>query len=1098
MSNKCTGFGVFLQTGARHARAKWWWLPLFCLLCRPATAQNKTLEEPITLQLPQGNGTELLDKLDAQTNFSFTFSKNAFRELSIGKITWENTALGKALEELKERYGIEYQVVNTTISFRLRQLAPEPAAKDTSVRPKTGRVTGRVVDFENGDPLIGASVSIEEGEASTISDSTGHYELKGLPVGTYTLQVSYVGYASSRIQHLRIGPDATTNFDVKLQVKAAGAGVVVTGIRRKAVANTTDEQLVSEMYHAQTVVSGISNEQIARSLDRDAAEVVKRVPGVNISEDNYVIVRGLNKRYNLTFLNDAMAPATDADSRAFSYDVINSNAIDRIMVYKSPSPDLPGEFSGGLVKIYTKKSQLTRQFDVQLSAQYRSGSSFENLLNYAGSKTDFLGFDDGLRALPEGIPRAATFNHLTDAENARYSSQFRNIYLVDKDYKVGPDLRFNLNYYDAWKIGNKYLKNLTSVAYSNTHEQRISEQNSLYKHHDGQITQGIHSARISVIQSNEIKLSEAFSLELRNFFNINNQRVAVEDYKRLDDYPSSELRHNNLYYVENMLYSAQLGSNWVFGKAGRSTLKTNISYSTIHKQEPDNRDYTLTRALTPAGKDQPDEENPWQLVNHVISYYTLSRMFTDLREQTYQGNADFHHQFTEKLGFKAGVYHETRVRDFGSRTFMLTNGANMYDPNLAIIASEYSSDNGPLPGGAITIREKYLQHYFDPSMFREDGTGYRWVEKTTPNNQYYADNMLTAGYLSADLRLLNNQLNIFGGLRVEDNNFRILGSHEYGLATYPLEVNQHITSFLPSVNVSYRPDSAFIIRVSYGKTLNRPEFREAAPMVFKNYIDQETYTGNPELTTVDIHNMELRLEWYPNSFRRNEMVNVGFFYKSLDRPIERFRMIFSEGFDQFFYTNTGKAKVYGIEAELRKSFDFIPGTFFRNFSALLNGSWFKSNVDVPGMTGRTGYRGSRSRPLQGQSPYLLNASLNYEDAGAGTRISLSYNRAGEYIYAVGANKGESADADIMTHGRDQLDLTWRQRINSTFSVNAGVQNLLNAPVLFYQDTKNNYRYDAPNGTYNPNGGGEVYDKSDIIFRKYYLRPYFSLAVNMIF
>lgn len=1059
------------------------------------------MEEPVSLSVTRTNATELLDKLDAQTNFSFTFSKNAFREIAVEKIGWEKVTLHKALEELKTRFGIEYQVVNTTISFRLRQPVKEPQTADTVVPGKGGRVTGRVVDFENGDPLIGASISVEGLDWVSLSDSTGHYVLQGLEPGTYTLLVSYVGYEAGRIQNLRITATNATVFDVKLQVRSASSGVVVTGIRRRRVLNSSDEQLVTELYNSQTVVSGISNEQIARTLDRDAGEVVKRVAGVNISEDNYVIVRGLNKRYNLTFLNDAMAPATDADSRAFSYDVINSNAIDRIMVYKSPSADLPGEFSGGLVKIFTKKSQLTRQFDVQFSAQYRPQSSFENVLNYAGSKTDFLGFDDGKRAIPAGIPRAASFNHLSPADNARYSREFKNVYLLDRDYKAGPDLRFNVNYYDAWKIGGQYLRNLTSVSYTNTHEQRVSEQNSLYKHHDGQLTQGIHAARLSVIQSNEIKLMDGLNLELRHFFNTNNQRIAVEDYRQLDDYPEYEFRHQNLYYVQNQLYTGQVAANYAFGKNKANNLKANLSYSTIHKQEPDNRDYTLRRNVQ-AGNDPvkggEDENNPWVLGTELISYYTLSRVFNDIKEKTYQGNLDLVYRLTERWGLKAGVYHETRIRDFSSRTFILVNGVNLYDPNLAIIGSRFSSDNGPIPGGGIQIREQYLQHYFNQELFREDGTGYRWLEKTNPNNQYYADNVLNAGYLSTDFNFLQNRLNVFGGLRVEDNSFRILGSHEYGLAAYPLEVKVPVTSWLPSVNISYRPDSAWIIRAGYGKTLNRPEFRETAPMQYTNYLEQETYVGNPLLQPVDIHNWEARLEWFPNSTLRNEMVNIGFFYKVLDKPIERFRMIFSEGFDQFFYVNTGRATVYGMEAEFRKGFGFLPGRFFRNLSTVLNGSWFKSNVDVPGMPDRIGYAGARSRPMQGQSPYLLNAALNYEDAGLGTRISLSYNRAGDYIYAVGANKGERADADIMMHGRDQLDITWRQRINKTFSVNAGVQNVLNAPFLLYQDAKNNYHYDELTGKGPDPNGGSIYDASDVIFRKYYPRPYFSLAVNMIF
>ena len=129
--------------------------------------------------------------------------------------------------------------------------------------------------------------------------------------------------------------------------------------------------------------------------------------------------------------------------------------------------------------------------------------------------------------------------------------------------------------------------------------------------------------------------------------------------------------------------------------------------------------------------------------------------------------------------------------------------------------------------------------------------------------------------------------------------------------------------------------------------------------------------------------------------------------------------------------------------------------------------------------------------MQGQSPYLINASLNYENAGAGTKVSLSFNRAADYIYAIGANKDERRDADIMMHARNQLDITFRQRLNRMFSVNAGVQNVLNAPVLLYQDWTRNYHYNASTGTHQPPAGG------DMVFRRYYPRPYYSFGINMI-
>ncbi|BAV06022.1 TonB-dependent receptor [Filimonas lacunae] len=1083
---------------------RWQRLVLLWLVVLPwagLNAQTEQISDPVTVQAEKISLPDLMASLQRQTAYIFSFDHDLLAKTEVTHIRWNKMPLGKALSELKQKAGLQYTILDRNIAVVPAVRSSKKAENIESVQTG-GRITGKIVDFENSNPLAGASIRVEGTAWASTTDEQGKFELNNLPPGLYTLVLSYVGYANNRLAEVEVVAGRNTQIDGKLQPARAWNEVVVrsAGIRKRAVANTSDEQLIKEMYNAKTVISGISNEQIARTLDRDAAEVVKRIPGVNISEDRFVIVRGLGKRYNLTFLNDALAPATDADSRSFSYDVINSNAIDRIMVYKSPSPDLPGEFSGGLVKIYTKKSQLTRQVDIQLSAQYRPGSTFKDVWSYAGSKTDFLGFDNGVRNLPKGIPSATEFNHLNTQQNAVYSRQFANNYVLDKQFRSGPDLRFNINYYDAWKTGGHYISNLTSVAYTNTHEQRSTEASSYTKYIDGRIQQGIHSARLSVVQTNGLTVNKNLSFELRNFINQNGQRIAVEDYRILDDYERYENRHVNLYYVSNFIYSGQLSGKYQFGANKENGVTGNFSYSSIHKSEPDNRDYTFTRPIQPSGRG--DAEDAWALSTGLISRYLLSRVFNDVKENAYQGNIDLNYHINPSLAFKAGYFYENRWRDYNNRTFVLNNGPNLYDPNLYIGPGEDPElgSGGKIPGEKLPIRvlEKYLPVYFPAAMFREDGTGYTFFEKTSPNNQYFADNTLHAGYLSGDVTLLHERLNIFGGVRVEHNRFRILGAYKAGLTAYPLQVNQPVTSVLPSVNLSFKADSNVIIRMGYGRTLNRPEFREAAPVQYSNYLEQETYLGNPALTTVNIDNAELRAEWYPKSTRRNEMVNVGVFYKRLDKPIERLRVVFSDGFDQYFYANTGQATIYGAEAELRKSFDFLGSKLFRDLSVILNGSWFKSTVKVPAQPERIGYAGARERPMQGQSPYLFNASLNYENVGYGTKLALTFNRAGDYIYVVGANPDAGrGDPDVMMKGRSQLDITWRQRINKIFSINAGVQNVLNAPVILYQDWKRNYHYDALAGK-PPVFNSTLFDKGDIIYRRYYLKPYYSFSVNMIF
>jgi outer membrane receptor for ferrienterochelin and colicin len=152
------------------------------------------------------------------------------------------------------------------------------------------------------------------------------------------------------------------------------------------------------------VVNGISAEQIVRSPDRDAAQVMARVPGVTVIENRFVMIRGVSERYNSVMINDVVSPGTEVDTRAFSFDLISSNMIERMMVFKSGSASLPGEFAGGVVKIYTKNSFAENFTNVTVGSSLRTATSFNQAWKPEGSATDFLAFDNGFRQLPSNFP----------------------------------------------------------------------------------------------------------------------------------------------------------------------------------------------------------------------------------------------------------------------------------------------------------------------------------------------------------------------------------------------------------------------------------------------------------------------------------------------------------------------------------------------------------------------------------------------------------------------------------------------------------------------------------------------------------------------
>lgn len=1055
--------------------------------CLLALALQARPIQDISLHIQNETLGSVLLKLEKVSHYSFVYKPELVSGITIGTREFKNKSLWPILDDLLRGNKIDYTVSGTNII-----LTPAKPPQEKTF----GRITGRVVDFENGDPLPGATVRLEGTGTATVTNDQGDYVLDKVPTGKYNILFSYIGYKAGRLNNIEVLKDKTTTASYKLQASGTLNQVEVKGIARRKVVNTTDEQLIDELHGARSVLSGISNEQISRSMDRDAAEIVKRIPGVNVSDDRFIVVRGLNKRYNLTILNDNIAPATELDSRAFSFDLVSSNVIDRIMVYKSPSPDLQGDFAGGLVKIYTKKSMLTKQIDIQISAQYRPGSSFDYMPDYAGSKTDVLGYDNDTRSLPEGMPGPIDFNLQGPAVNAAYGKQFANNYLAINRYN-DLDKRVNINYYDSWKIGSRQLNNLTSLSYTFTNEFRETAQTSYYKdnpQYTGILQQGIHGARLSLLQNNNIQLNKHWRVELKNFINQQGNRVAINDYRVSEERTWQDQKKSSLYYRSNRLYSGQLSNYFQWGADNATQLFANIGYSTIQRNDPDLREIGYSR-----NRDSSysfTENNPkaqWRNGSRE-STYPVSRYFIDVTEQSVQGNLDLEHRFSSLLSVKAGAYHETRQRTLSTRTFRLANGINAYDPTLMI-------DGDIDEGAGVPAYEWQMPTLLDSANFRYDGTGYRWAETTAPNDQYYAQNENTSGYISGDLHALKNKLNMFGGLRVEYNHFRILGAYQTGQAVYPLVVDQPVTSFLPSINVNYKPDSIIVVRAGYGRTVNRPEFREAAPFSYYDYLNYEIYNGEPNLKTVYISNYDVRFELYPKSMLRNELFNFGVFYKELNRPIELIwaRTRQSEGpFNTFYYANTGPAKVLGLEMELRKSLSFIRGNFFRDLSVIVNGAWIKSEVNAP-PTIYGGNEVGRKRPLQGQVPYLINASLNYERPASGTRVAISYHRSGDQIYALGTNRQRlnplDGFPDIMEKGRDLMDFSWSQRVNKHLSLKMGVQNMLNAPVTLYEDYDRNYKYTEQQ--INTVGGTKVYS-GDVIMRRFYTRPYYSIGFNFIF
>ncbi|MEC5145043.1 Plug domain-containing protein [Chitinophaga sp. 180180018-2] len=1118
------------QSQKRMCRACWrpWWgYILLCLLYCPvaAVAQTYQLSEKISLSLTGTNAAAVLEAVDKQTNFSFTYSKADCRAISIEKINWHMVPLQQVLTELKDRYHLQYLVVGGTISF---SLSANTGTDQKKHAVSSSVLKGRVVDMETAQPLPGATVQLEGTSKGAAADTRGYYELKDVPAGKYTLLVSFIGYQHNQVPDIRVDSGRTTVYNVRLTAgKSLDAVVVTAGPHRlKAVSYSTEREIISEIRGANAVVSGISNELINKLADRNAAEIVKRMPGITVTDERFIVVRGMNARYNQTYLNGSLAPGTELYTHAFALDLLPSPIIDRILVYKSPTPDLFGDVTGGSVKIFTKNARPVRHFDVGVQVAGRSTTTFKNGATYDGGKLDWLGFDDGIRTHATGIRPASGQKDFSQQPLLQAFSPD----LQTGNKRMGPDIQAFANYFDNFRLGTARLYNFTMVNY--TREYRIQQvyrqTGNLYSLSFGdyglttdenkisRANQSIEKGRINIMENLLLKLNSRHSIEWKNFIlneGNKNTSIALSQPNMLPVQDSSQrLRNKEILesFEQRTLYSGSLTGTHTLDKRAQHSLQWGAGYNYYKQQVPDQRNirfFGQQGLLAAAGSNGSSYRD--------VYLGMMNRSFITNNEENYYASLDYTFTPFSLLQLRAGTYQLFKNRRVDRRFFRVNRaGLEGIDPaGFGNLDPGIHDNFGKSDPNLLNFREEDLGRVWTNTYFRQDGTGLAIYDATQPTDSYVADEKCSAFYLMGDAQLLNRRLNLVGGLRVENDHQRLSAAVIDNGAFVPLLIKKPLIVWLPSLNATYTfADSALVIRAGYGKTINRPEFRELSPFSDYDFMNDVTITGNPTLVTAKIDNYDLRFEWYPR--QQQEMISAGVFYKRLKNPIEQIRNDKSGAVSfmptNISYWNADEASVLGVEAEIRKSLSFLPGSFFRQLSVMINGAWIRSRANKSMKGDSTGYTALYStfkdRQLQGQAPYVLNAGLFYDNPGWGLKASATYNVSGPTIYAVSmvSTKEAHGSSDKDPNGnptdqsfirpnllelpRQQLDIAVTQRLYRSLNMKVSIQNLLDQAVRIAEDHDYDNKYTPEKNTGIAKGSGGTFEgplyKGDNIFRSY--------------
>ncbi|MET6997005.1 TonB-dependent receptor [Chitinophaga defluvii] len=905
------------------------------------------------------------------------------------------------------------QVLNTLhqsgyINYRIEGKSISIAALPALIPQKsTGRIAGKVIDEENEQPVIGATIRI--GGKGVTTDEQGAFTM-ALPKGKYEATVSSVGYGTKKVTDIIIRDNEDFNIIIPLKRDKGRLGTITVSANRIRETGT-NIAIIDEIHGADAVVSGISKEQISRSQDRDAAEVVRRISGVSIIQNRLVIIRGLPQRYNTVMLNNVIAPSFEPDSRAFSFDIMPSSLIDRIMIYKTAVPELPGDFAGGVIKVYTTEIPVKNSFNIGYSASANAHTTFKEFFEQKQGKKAWLGYDDGTYNLPADVP--GRIDQATDVDKRALTSKINNNWELYPG-KAPVDHRFNLDFTKRIAMGNtSRLGIVGAFNYSNTYQYSVIAQN----------TSGLMSSVFSSgfrfadqSYSHNVRLNSLLNLSLE----INkNHRIS---FKNLYTHMGST---NAIVRNGTTGDAASDGSGLYSGQNVRQYILTN-GYRGIYTGQLSGHHTLFDRTQ----------------VNWVIGYTKSRYDDPDQRYRTLKQDTALFYNDSSLTEPAAGIGIYRGRRFFTLPEDIKTAGLDVIQP--VKIANTTIS----LKGGIFYEDKKRTFEFRQLGYEKDTDTTIRITENYGKNNSYNARNVLKAGYVAAEIPI-TQRLKLYGGLRIEDNTQEL---HTYTWKTTGttndgrIDLMRKNTSKLPSFNISYAFTKKNQLRAAYSKTLNRPEFREISTFYYMDMMTYRLAYGNEELKIqTDIDNYDLRFEHYPGT---GEMFTAGLFYKKFKDPVEFYYYASTGGYNNFQWNNAAAATNYGAEVELMLGMHrYFNGSntiskVMQRVSVLFNAAYIYSTVDLGHRAGLQ----DKKRPLYGQSPYLINAALNYTDETIGLKLNANYNVAGKRLTAI----GNLSSPNIYEMPRHALDFSFSQQAGKYLFIKGGIQNILNARYLQIQ------------------------------------------------
>ncbi len=867
---------------------------------------------------------------------------------------------------------------------------PTPGAAQTP--EDVGRIMGQVRAADTGAPLPGAQIQLDGGVRGVVAGVEGRFQLESVPAGVHTIRVTMLGYAPSEITDVQVGVGGLSRVDVLLERQAVAVeGITVTGQREMGSAVA----LLDEQRLASGVVNAISAERIGRSPDGNAAAAVRRVSGVSVQDGKYVFVRGLGERYTTSSLNGARIPSADPERKTVPLDLFPAGLLQSVSTSKTFTPDQPGDFSGGSVDLRTPDFPSFRTATVSASTGYTPSVTRALLPSAPSAGREWLAMARGPREIPDPalnfsgtVTRGPEVNEVV--------SSFRNVWRA-QDAPAGLPLSLSASLGDSGEILGTTVGYLGAFTYSASDNANLEQRRARVGTGGTAIDayQGVTGSS-SVLWGGMVNLSALLGTHSRLRFSNTYNRSADNEARReegTDENTRSNVRIDRLTYVERTVRSHRLeGSHQLQARHG---LDWSLTASAVNRAEPDRSEF-----VTWLDPDVPI----W-----FKDFEGAVRSFGLLEEDGFEAATSYAlllgHDPARSPRVRVGLNHRRTSRDAWSDAFRIQ-------------PFDWS------PGDA---RWQMPPEDFFDGRFAGEGDEVFLLSRELAGGSYVAEDRLNAAFAMVEFSPVE-RLRLVAGARVETYTLELDAENQLGRA---FRVEQDYTDLLPSLSATVQLAGDHQLRLAATRTLARPEYREIAPITYRQVLGGEQVIGNAELGRTLITNLDARWEWYP---RPGEVISIGVFAKRFTDPIEQ-RFLARSGTNTRTYENAEEADNGGVELELDQRLD-------RLHPALAPLSLF-SNLTVMRSRVRTGREGDAERTMVGQAPYVVNSGLTWSPPEGDLSATLLYNVVGERIVNARAS-GTQVD-DVLERPRHQLDLSFRFGLPGGASGKIDLKNLLDAP-----------------------------------------------------